>query len=133
MKVCYSEVDVLIEEGRKFMTINPKDERYYFVGCDEQYKIFRNATVSYDEETKKYQIQGVQTLYNEHRDMGMSYEKLLCLHPKELIMKKKFLWFQYYRVKGTMTREVRALYTCKHEAYGFCERSAVISQTVHAS
>lgn len=33
--VCFSDIDLLIDEGRKEILINSRGERFYFVECDE--------------------------------------------------------------------------------------------------
>ncbi len=47
-EVIYNDIDLLIDEEKKEIVINPKGERFYFVGCDEQLTIFRCAHVYYD-------------------------------------------------------------------------------------
>lgn len=94
--VFYSDVDLLIDEDRKEIIINPKGE---------------------------------QTLYTEHKAMGLDYEKLLCLHPKELIRKKSFFGMSWYNVCGVLKREVRSIYLCLHKEYRIHERCAVLSHT----
>ena len=89
--LCYSNIDLLIDEKRKEILINPRGERFYFVECDEQYKIFRDAIMRYDSAEERYEIEGEQTLYTKHKGRGRDYEKLLCLHPAQLIHKKAFL------------------------------------------
>jgi hypothetical protein len=89
--VFFSDIDLLIDEEKKEIVINPKGERFYFVPCEEQYKVFRDAILRYDSVEEKYEIEGEQTLYSEHKGIGRDYEKLLCLHPQELIHKKAFL------------------------------------------
>ena len=129
-KVLYNNVDLLLYEGSKHITINPRGERFYFVPCDEQSKIYRNATLYYDEETEHYTIKGEQSLYGEHKAMGRNYEKLLCLHPAELIVKKSFLGFTWYRVSGVLKREIRSHYLCEHNEYRIHERTAILSHTI---
>lgn len=132
-KIIYTNVDVLLEEGNKQMIINQAGERFYGVECWNQDIIYRNATVSLNEELGQYTIEGTQTFYSEHKDMGASYEKLLCLHPKELIVKKSFLWMPWYIVSGVMTREIRTLYTCKHKEYVFSQRIEILSCEINHS
>lgn len=127
--VCFSDIDLLIDEGRKEILINPKGERFYFVSCDEQHKVFRDAILRYDSIEERYEIEGEQTLYTEHKGMGLDYEKLLCLHPKELIHKKSFFGFTWFNVCGVLKREIRSVYLCQYKDYRIHERSAVISQT----
>jgi hypothetical protein len=127
--VCFSDIDLLIDEGRKEILINPRGERFYFVKCDEQHKIFRDAILRYDSVEERYEIEGEQTLYTEHKGMGLDYEKLLCLHPQELIHKKSFLGFTWYNVCGVLKREIRSVYLCQYKEYRIHERSAVISQS----
>ncbi len=97
--VCFSDIDLLIDEGKKEILINPKGERFYFVECDEQHKIFRDAIMRYDSVEERYEIEGEQTLYTEHKGMGLDYEKLLCLHPQELIHQKSFFGFTWYNCR----------------------------------
>lgn len=128
-QVFYSDIDLLIDEDRKEILINPKGERFYFVPCEEQSKIFRNAVLRYNDSEERYGIEGEQTLYTEHKDMGLDYEKLLCLHPKELIHKKSFLGFTWYSVYGVLKREIRSVYLCLHKEYRIHERCSVLSHT----
>jgi hypothetical protein len=127
-KVLYSEVDLLLYEGRKHITINPKGERFYFVTCEQQEKIYRNATLSINEEGR-YVIEGDQTLYTEHKDLAFNRETLLCEHPQELIRKRNFLGFIYYSVRGSMKRDVHTRYVCKHPLYQIEERVNIVSCT----
>lgn len=127
--VCFSDIDLLIDEGRKEILINPRGERFYFVLCDKQHKIYRDAILRYDSDKERYEIEGEQTLYTEHKGMGFDYEKLLCLHPKELIHKKSFLGLTWYKVNGVLKREIRSVYLCQHKKYRIHERTAVISQS----
>jgi hypothetical protein len=127
--VFFSDIDLLIDEERKEIIINPKGERFYFVECVEQYKIFKDATLRYDEVKECYEIEGEQTLYSEHKGMGLDYEKLLCLHPKELIHKKSFFGFTWYNVCGVLKREIRTVYLCQHKEYRIHERLDVISKS----
>ncbi|MCL4431875.1 MAG: hypothetical protein M1300_06105 [Epsilonproteobacteria bacterium] len=129
MKQLYSDVDLMISEYHKILTINPKGNRFYHVACEDQSSIYRNATLSIDDDGH-YVIEGTQMLYNEHHDISFSYEKLLCLHPQELISKRSFLGLMgWYRVRGVMKREVRSRYVCKHTAYQIHERLEFLSQT----
>jgi hypothetical protein len=127
--VCFSDIDLLIDEGRKEILINPKGERFYFVECDKQHKIYRDAILRYDTDKERYEIEGEQTFYTEHKGIGMDYEKLLCLHPQELIHKKSFLGFTWYRVNGVLKREIRSVYLCQYKEYRIHERCAMISHT----
>jgi hypothetical protein len=104
--VCFSDIDLLIDEGKKEILINPKGERFYFVACDEQHKIFRDAILRYDSVEERYEIEGEQTLYSEHKGMGLDYEKLLSLHPKELIHKKSFFGFTWYNVSICVSTKI---------------------------
>jgi hypothetical protein len=129
-KNLHEAIDLLIDESRKEIIINPRGERFYFVACDEQSKIYRNATFSYDEEGEFYEIEGDQSLYTEHKAMGFDYEKLLCLHPRELIVKKSFLGLKWYSVSGIMKRDIRSHYRCQHKEYRIHERTAILSQII---
>ena len=120
-KVLYRDVDLLLYEGRKHITINPRGERFYFVGCDQQDHIYRNATLSINDEGR-YVIEGDQTFYTEHKDISLNRETLLCEHPQELIRKRNFLGLTYYRVRGVMNREVHTRYVCQHPNYKIEER-----------
>lgn len=126
--VFFSDIDLLIDEEKKEIVINPKGERFYFVACEEQYKVFRDAILRYDSVEEKYEIEGEQTLYSEHKGIGRDYEKLLCLHPKELIHKKSFFGFTWYNVCGVLKREIRTVYLCQHKEYRIHERLDVISK-----
>lgn len=126
-KILHEWIDLLIDESRKEIIINPRGERFYFVPCDEQSKIYRDATFTYDEEGGYYEIEGEQTLYTEHKAMGFDYEKLLCSHPSELIVKKSFFGLKWYRVSGIMKRSIRSHYRCEHKAYRIHERSEIVS------
>jgi hypothetical protein len=128
-QVFFSDIDLLIDEEKKEILINPKGEQFYFVACEEQYKVFRDAILRYDSVEEKYEIEGEQTLYSEHKGIGLDYEKLLCLHPQELIHKKSFFGFSWYNVCGVLKREIRSVYLCQHKEYRIHERSAVISQS----
>lgn len=126
--VCYSDVDLLIDESIKEILINPRGERFYFVKCEEQHRIFRNAVLRYDSVEERYEIEGEQSLYDHHKGVGFDYEKLLCLHPKELIRKKSFFGVTWYNVCGVLKREIQTVYLCQHKEYRIHERTAVISQ-----
>jgi len=127
-QVFFSDIDLLIDEEKKEIVINPKGERFYFVPCEEQYKVFRDAILRYDSVEEKYEIEGEQTLYSEHKGVGLDYEKLLCLHPQELIHKKSFFGFTWYNVCGVLKREIRTVYLCQYKEYRIHERLDVISK-----
>lgn len=74
------------------------------------------------------EIEGEQTLYSEHKGVGLDYEKLLCLHPEELIHKKSFFGFTWYNVCGVLKREIRTVYLCQYKEYRIHERLDVISK-----
>jgi hypothetical protein len=126
--VFFSDIDLLIDEEKKEIVINPKGERFYFLPCEEQYKVFRDAILRYDSVEEKYEIEGEQTLYSEHKGIGLDYEKLLCLHPEELIHKKSFFGFTWYNVCGVLKREIRTVYLCQYKEYRIHERLDVISK-----
>lgn len=127
--VIYSDCDISIHEKSKEILINPKGERFYFVPCDAQDGIYRNATLTLDEQGR-YMIEGTQLLYTEHNASSFCYEKLLCEHPAELIRKRNFLGLIiWYSVNGIMKREVRARYVCKHTIYQIHERLELLSNT----
>lgn len=128
--VYYSDVDLLIDERRKEIIINPKGERFYFVECDQQGKIYRNATLRYDTTKECYVIEGEQSIYTEHSEMGFDYDKLLCKHPQELIVKKSFFGFTWYNVSGVLKREVKSIYLCEHPKYQIHERTQILSHTI---
>lgn len=127
--ICYSDIDLLIDEEKKEILINPKGERFYFVSCEEQYKVFRDAIMRYDSIEDRYEIEGEQSLYSTHKGIGLDYEKLVCLHPQELIKKKSFFGFTWYNVCGVLKREIRSLYVCQHKEYRIHERTSVISKS----
>lgn len=127
-QVFFSDIDLLIDEEKKEIVINQKGERFYFVPCEEQYKVFRDAILRYDSVEEKYEIEGEQTLYSEHKGVGLDYEKLLCLHPEELIHKKSFFGFTWYNVCGVLKREIRTVYLCQYKEYRIHERLDVISK-----
>lgn len=126
----YSNIDLLIDEKRKEILINPKGERFYFVPCHEQHTIFRNAILQYNAQEERYEIEGEQTFYSEHKGMSWNYETMVCLHPQELIVKKSFLGVVWYNVSGILKREIKTHYVCEHKEYRIHERSAVISQSI---
>jgi len=126
--VFFSDIDLLIDEEKKEIVINPKGERFYFLPCEEQYKVFRDAILRYDSVEEKYEIEGQQTLYSKHKGIGRDYEKLLCLHPEELIHKKSFFGFTWYNVCGVLKREIRTVYLCQYKEYRIHERLDVISK-----
>lgn len=128
-QVLHEGVDLLIDESRKEIIINPKGERFYFVPCDEQSKIYRNAILCYDKKGEFDEIEGEQRLYTEHKGMGFDYEKLLCLHPSELIHKKSFFGLKWYRVSGIMKRSIRSHYRYQYKEYRIHERTAILSHT----
>lgn len=127
-EILYDKVEIYISEGNKEILMNQIGERFYYVSCDNQDRIFYNATLSYDKSKECYIIDGEQTLYNEHKGVGVDYEKLLCLHPVELIKPKNFFGIKYYKVSGTLKRQVKSRYLCRHKEYVFHERS-LISQS----
>ena len=127
-EILYEKVEIFISEGNQEILINESKERFYFVDCDDQHRVFHNATLSYDKSKECYIIEGEQTLTNEHNDSGFDYEKLLCLHPAELIKETTFLGMKYYKVHGTLTRQIKSRYFCKHKNYLIHERS-LISQS----
>lgn len=51
--VFLSDIDLLIDEEKKEIVINPRGERFYFVQCEEQYKVFRDAILRYDSVEEK--------------------------------------------------------------------------------
>ncbi|MDD4855472.1 MAG: hypothetical protein PHQ22_09675 [Sulfuricurvum sp.] len=127
-KIYHTNCDLALDESRKTILINPMGERFYLVPCEEYSSIFTNATLSLDEEGR-YVIEGTQLLYNEHKGLSLSYEKLLCKHPAELIVKRTFLWMAWYKVNGIMKREVRSRYICQHKAYHIHERLEFLSHS----
>lgn len=126
-KILYRNINLSLDERRKSILVNPRGERFYLIPCEEQGSIFSDATLSLDEEGH-YVIEGVQTLYNEHKGASPSYIKLLCEHPAELITKHTFLWFTWYKANGFMKREVRSRYICQHQAYHIHERLELLSR-----
>jgi hypothetical protein len=127
-KIHYTNCDISLNESSKSILINPVGKRFYFVPCEDQNSIFTNATLTLDDEGR-YVIEGTQLLYNEHNGVSLSYEKLLCEHPHELIIKRTFLGLTWYKVKGIMKREVRSRYICKHNTYQIHERLEFLSHT----
>lgn len=127
-KILHTNCDLSLNEGSKSIVINPMGERFYLVPCEEQSSIFTNATLSLDDEGR-YVIEGTQLLYNEHKGVSPSYEKLLCEHPHELIIKRTFLGLTWYTVNGIMKREVRSRYICLHNTYQIYERLEFLSHT----
>ncbi len=127
-KVMYSDCAISIEEQNASILINPKGERFYFIPCDAQEGVFTDATLRLMDDGT-YEIEGIQLLYTEHKDMALSYEKLLCEHPAELIRKQSFLGFTWYKAIGVMKREVRTRYICKHKTYRIHERLEFLSHT----
>lgn len=125
----YTDVDLLIKESAKHIIINPKGNRY-FADCKDQHLIYRNATLSYNADKERYEIYGSQSFYTEHHDTGFSYEKLLCLHPAELIRHKSFFGIVWFSVSGILKREVQSRYLCQHSEYTIEERTAFLSQTI---
>jgi hypothetical protein len=129
-EILYSGIDLSIDEGRKEILIIPRGERFYFIPCNEQSKVFRNATLRLESRSGCYEIEGEQTLYTEHTGIGFDYEKLLCLHPAELIVKKSFLGLKWYSVSGIMKRDIRSRYRCQYKEYRIHERIAILSRTI---
>lgn len=129
-EVIYSDIDLLIDEKYKEIVINPKGERFYFVECEQQSGIFYDASVRFNEEQGYYEIQGWQSLYSEHNAMGFSYEKLLCLHPSELIKIHSFLGLKWYSVSGVMKRKIQSVYKSRHKEYRIYLRTQILSRTI---
>ena len=126
--IYYTNCDLSLHESSKTIIVNPMGERFYFVACEDQSSIYFNATLRLDEEGR-YVIEGTQLLYNKHQGVSSSYEKLLCEHPAELIIKRTFLGLTWYKVNGVMKREVRSRYICKHNEYVIHERLEFLSHT----
>ena len=124
-EIIYDNVEIVISEGNKEIRVNQNKERFYYVSCENQHRVFHNATLLYDKSNESYSIEGEQTLYNEHKDSGTDYEELLCLHPAELIKPKSFLGIKYYKVYGVHKRQVHSRYLCRHKAYMIHERSLI--------
>ncbi len=128
MSVIYhTNCDLSLHEGSKTIIVNPMEERF-FIPCEDYSSIYTNATLSLDDEGR-YVIEGTQLLYNKHQGLSSSYEKLLCEHPAELIIKRTFLGLTWYKVNGVMKREVRSRYICKHNEYVIHERLEFLSHT----
>ena len=127
--VLFNNIDLMINEHKKEILVNPKGERFYFVKCEESDTIFTDAILSLTQEGR-YEITGYQTLYTEHRDSGFSHHKLLCLHPQELIKRHSFLGVVWFSVNGVMTRSIRTCYRCAHTDYHIHERLEIISRSV---
>ena len=126
-KILYSHVNISIFEKDKQILINPSSERFYNFTCEEMGSLFFDATLSLDEDGS-YIIEGRQTLYNEHNDMGSDYERLLCEHPKELIKKSVLFWlFGLYKVSGVHKREVHSKYRCRYKEYCIIQRKQILS------
>lgn len=126
-KILYSNVNISIFEGDREILINPSNERFYNFTCKEMGSVFFDATLSLNDDGI-YIIEGKQTLYNEHNDMGSDYEKLLCQHPKELIKKSALFWlFGLYKVSGVHKREVRCKYICRYKEYCIIQREQILS------
>lgn len=128
-EVIYSGIDVLIDEGRKEMIINPLGERFYFVECEGYNDIYTNATITREEDGTLV-VEGDQELYTIHDASGLSYEKLLCAHPEALIRKRSFLGIRWYSVYGILKRQVHSRYRCMHTEYRVHERLKLISQSI---
>lgn len=124
-------MDLIIYEGSKEILINPAGERFY-IDIEENNCVYRNAVVIYHEDIKKLEIVGHQTIHTEHFDSGFNFEKLAARHPLELISEKKFLGITWYSVKGTMTREVKASYICRHsrDQYLINERQEIVTTQI---
>lgn len=128
-KVIFQECNISLDERNASMLINPNGERFYFIPCESQTSVFMNATLTLDDE-ERYVIEGTCLIFTKHRDIGFNYEELVCKHPEELIHKRSFLGLlSWYKVFGTMKRELRVKHLCKHKAYTFDERFEVISRT----
>lgn len=127
----YKDVDLIIYESDKEILINPVGERFYIDFGDINY-VYRNAIVFYNEDTKKLEIVGEKTIHTEHFDRGFNFEKLAARHPIELIVKRKFLGITWYSVKGTMTREVKTSYICRHQRdqYLIDERQEIVTTKI---
>jgi hypothetical protein len=127
--VLYSDIDLSISESQKSIIINPKGFRFYNIACEYQSSIYRNAQLSMDDEGR-YVIEGTQMLYTEHLESSFSRERLLCMHPEELITQKSFLGLiRWYKADGIMKREAHSRYVCKHKDYLIHERLEFLSQT----
>lgn len=124
----HTNCDLQINESNKMITINPTGFRFYGVDCEDQSSIYRDATLSLDEEGN-YCVEGDQTLYTQHNESRVSYETLLCKHPQELITKHSFLGIVWFKAKGVMKRDVRSRYVGKHKAYQIYERLEILNYT----
>ncbi|MDD2358302.1 MAG: hypothetical protein PHX13_10370 [Thiovulaceae bacterium] len=131
-EIIYKDVDIYVNEHAKTMSVNPIGERFYFLDCEDEAYIYHEATLTYDTETQKYSIEGIKRFTTKHKGSSFNYHTLLCQHPEELIVKKRFLGFlwQYYSVDGRYKREFHAIYACKHQQYVIEERTQMISQGV---
>ena len=126
-KILYNNKNILIDVRHKEIVINPPSERFYNVQWTDIDTVFEDATLFIDEDGY-YTIEGRQTLYLEHSDFGMSYEKLLTLHPKELIVKKRlFGLFEYYSVEGIHKRTMQSRYRCADKKFCIIKREEVLS------
>lgn len=126
-KILYTHVNILLNERDKEILINPVNERFYNVVCEDMGSVFFDATLSLDEDGL-YIIEGRQNLYSEHNDMGRDYEKLLCEHPKELIKKSSLFWlFGTYTVSGVHKREIHSKYICRYKEYCIIQREKILS------
>jgi len=125
-KVLYSNKNILIDVSHKEIIINPLSERFYNVRWDEIDTVYEDASLLVDEDGY-YTIEGKQTLYTEHSDFGMSYEKLLTLHPKELIVKTRFFGlFEYYSVNGIHKRTMHSRYRCADKNFCIIKREEIL-------
>lgn len=128
-KVIFSNCDISLDEYNAHMLINPVGERFYCIPCENQTNVFRDATLTLNDDDR-YVIEGTHLIFTKHRGIGFNYKELLCLHPEELIRKHSFLGLlTWYKVSGTLKREVRAKYLCKHKAYTIDERLEFLSHT----
>ncbi len=126
----YSNVPILVNEKEKTILINPEEERFYNVACDDWDTIFLNASLSKDRDGI-YTIEGTQTIFTEHKETLSTYQELLCRHPQELIQERSFMGlFKWYAVYGTMKRELLVSYKCKHQKYTIIQRVALLSREV---
>lgn len=127
-QVLYTNVDVSVDEYRKELLINPKGERFYAIPLEDRCMVFEDATITKTEEGV-LEIEGMQTLYHEHKGTGRSYEKMVSMYPAELIRRRSFMGMVWYSVDGSMTRRVRVRYCCRHSAYACIERKAFIAHS----
>lgn len=126
-RILYSNKNILIDLSQKEIIINPLNERFYNVQWEDMHTLFEDATLLVDEDGY-YTIEGRQTLFIEHSDFGMSYEKLLTLHPKELIVKTRFLGlFEYYSVSGIHKRTMQSRYRCADKRFCIIKREEILS------